>query len=72
VTLALLAAVALADAKSKAFTGAFMIERCDFASEGTNPYFPLERRSKSVKAFAPGIGLIQDDDLLLESVSTVP
>ena len=33
---------------------------------------PLERRSKSFKAFAPGIGLIQDDDLLLESVGSVP
>ena len=39
--LALLAAVAPAEAKTKEFTSVFRIEDCDFASEGTNPYFPL-------------------------------
>jgi hypothetical protein len=33
---------------------------------------PLERRSKSFKAYAPGIGLIVDDDLVLTGVGTAP
>lgn len=31
---------------------------------------PLERRSKSIKAYAPGIGMVQDDDLFLRQFGT--
>jgi hypothetical protein len=30
-----------AEAKSKEFTSTFMVENCDFVTEGMNPYFPL-------------------------------
>ena len=46
--LALLLATGTCLAKGKEFTDSFMLERCDFATDGTNPYFVLTPRHQLV------------------------